>query len=147
MLKFCSRWQTENIHAFSPKMQATQDFLDHASAYMSRTVWAGECRSWYKNHSTDPHALALWPGSSLHYIEAISEVRYDDWNISYKGNRFAWLGNGFSQTESDPTADWAYYIRDSDDGPYLSRGRKREMETKSGSGDPERPFVKFGNIV
>lgn len=147
MLKLCSRWQTENIQAFSPKMQATQDFLDHTSAILSRTVWAGECRSWYKNHSTDPLALALWPGSSLHYIEAISKVRYEDWDIAYKGNRFAWLGNGFSQTESDPTCDWAYYIRNSDESPYLSKAKEREIETASGSRDPAKSIAGLGQLM
>ena len=26
----------------------------------------------------------------------------DDWEVKYNGNRFAWLGNGYSQTELDP---------------------------------------------
>lgn len=32
----------------------------------------------------------------------------EDYNVQYAGNRFAWLGNGYSQTELDQTADWAY---------------------------------------
>jgi hypothetical protein len=66
----------------------------------------------------------------------MKETRYDDWDVSrtlilvypnvqlltspqitYRGNRFAWLGNGYSQTELDPTCDLGYYIRFEDDSP------------------------------
>jgi hypothetical protein len=50
---------------------------------------------------------ALWPGSTLHYVEALIEIRWEDWDVEYSGNRFEWLGNGFSRTEGDGTADWA----------------------------------------
>ncbi|KAF8226820.1 FAD/NAD(P)-binding domain-containing protein [Tricholoma matsutake] len=132
MLKIANRWQTENIHSFSPKMEAVEDFIAHKDQFMKNTVWEQDCRSWYKNNSSGK-VDALWPGSSLHYMEAISEVRYDDWNIAYSGNRFAFLGNGFSQTESDDTADWAYYIRTHDDSPYLSRGKQMKIVNKSGT--------------
>ncbi|KAF8226831.1 FAD/NAD(P)-binding domain-containing protein [Tricholoma matsutake] len=132
ILKIANRWQTENIHSFSPKMEAVEDFIAHKDQFMKNTVWEQDCRSWYKNRRTGK-VEALWPGSALHYMEAISEVRYDDWNIAYSGNRFAFLGNGFSQTESDDTADWAYYIRSYDDSPYLSRGKQMKVVNRSGT--------------
>ena len=61
------------------------------------------------------------------------ELRLDDWDVNYNGNRFAWLGNGYSQTELDPTADWAYYIREKDDDEPISRGRKLQLINKSGT--------------
>ena len=130
MLKICDRWQTENIHSFHPKVEAVRDFHAHVDGYMPKTIWTQECRSWFKGNSLDGR-VSLWPGSTLHYIEAISDVRADDWNVRYKGNRFAWLGNGFSQVESDPAGDLAWYIRERDDGPYLSRGRQVEGRVKS----------------
>jgi hypothetical protein len=57
----------------------------------------------------------------------------EDFNVEYAGNRFAWLGNGYSQTELDDTADWAYYIREYDDGEWLSRGKRRRELTRSGT--------------
>ena len=113
-------------------MEAVEDFLEHAAQVIDKTVWVDKCRSWYKSAPTNPRAVNLWPGSGLHYIEAISEVRADDWNITYKGNRFEWLGNGFSQAELDPTCDLAYYVRETDDGPFLSRAKRRKILTKSG---------------
>src|SRR6516165_3900556 len=117
MLRFCDRWQTEHIHSFAPKAEAVDDFLKHAASIVRETVWADGCRSWYKQHTTDVENLLLWPGSGLHFIEALSELRAEDYDIVYKGNRFSWLGNGFSQAELDHTCDKAYYIREKDDGP------------------------------
>lgn len=68
----------------------------------------------------------------------MKELRADDWDIQYAGNRFAWLGNGFSQTEFDPTSDLACYIRDADDSPFASRGKRREVFSKSGSQAPRQ---------
>ena len=121
MLKFCDRWQTENIRSFAPKIEAVEDFLAYTKEFMKMTVWTDTCRSWYKKGTADDNALSLWPGSGLHFREALSDIRADDWNITYIGNRFSWLGNGFSQVESDRTCDLAYYIREHDDGPALSR--------------------------
>ncbi|KAF9006158.1 hypothetical protein BDQ17DRAFT_1389720 [Cyathus striatus] len=125
MLKLINRWQTENIHRFSPKAEAIEDFIAFKDQFMKDTVWAKDCRSW--------KITALWPGSTLHYLEALKEPRYDDWDIKYSGNRFAYLGNGSSQTEVDMTSDTAYYVRDHDDSPYLSRSKQRKVETKSGT--------------
>ncbi|OAL53149.1 FAD/NAD(P)-binding domain-containing protein [Pyrenochaeta sp. DS3sAY3a] len=119
MLKMIDRWQTENMHSFSPKEVAVQDFVDFTANFMIDTVWNQECRSWYKKGSASGRVSALWPGSTLHYLEAMSVVRADDWDIRYRGNRFTWLGIGFSQTEVNSTADLAYYIRNRDDSPYL----------------------------
>ena len=128
-----NRWQTENIHSFSPKQEAVQDFIEHKDAFMKNTVWQQECRSWYKSNSISGKVTALWPGSTLHYLEMIAEPRYEDWSFKYSGNRFAYLGNGFSQTEADSTADRSYYLRNEDDSPYLSRGKQRKIVSKSGT--------------
>jgi len=133
MLKMIDRWQTENIHSFSPKKEAVDDFVQHTNNYMKGTVWHQDCRSWYKKNSMTGRVTALWPGSTMHYLEALDQPRYDDWHIEYKGNRFAFLGNGFSQTEADYTADWAYYLRNEDESPYLSRGKRRRLFSNSGS--------------
>lgn len=53
------------------------------------------CR--YKNNETG-RVNAVWPGSSLHYIEAIKIPRYEDYEIEYLGpakkNQWAFLGMG-----------------------------------------------------
>ncbi|RDW61594.1 hypothetical protein BP5796_11486 [Coleophoma crateriformis] len=132
MLKLIDRYQTHNIASFAPRQEAVDDFISHKDDFMTRSVWADPCRSWYKNRPDGP-ITALWPGSTLHYIEAMTELRMEDWEVKYSGNRFAWLGNGYSQTELDDTADWAYYIREVDDDEPATRGGKRRKLTKSGT--------------
>ncbi|EJD40912.1 FAD/NAD(P)-binding domain-containing protein [Auricularia subglabra TFB-10046 SS5] len=129
ILACVDRWQTENIHSLTPRREAVDDFNDYTDWYMQRTVWSDECSSWYKKHSKNGRVTALWPGSTLHFIEAIRQPRWEDWDIRYRGNRFLWLGNGHSQTEVDEHADLAYYITDSDETEYNSRWKKREALT------------------
>jgi cation diffusion facilitator CzcD-associated flavoprotein CzcO len=132
MCQMIDRYQTTNIRTFAPKEEAVRDFVEYKEYFMARTVWADNCRSWYKQRADGP-VTALWPGSSLHYIECVKNARLDDFDVTYAGNRFAWFGNGYSQTELDDTADWSYYIRDHDDSPPLSTAGKRKLLTKSGT--------------
>ncbi|KAF2648441.1 monooxygenase [Lophiostoma macrostomum CBS 122681] len=143
ILRWCDRWQTENIQSFTPKHDAVEDFAEHTDLFMRDTIWKSGCRSWYKSNTIDGRVSALWPGSSLHYFEAMQYLRADDFEVVYKGNRFAWLGNGFSQTELDKTCDLAYYIRESDDSAFLSKGKQRQVLTKSGTvvQEPEPQLV------
>ncbi|KAK0661784.1 putative sterigmatocystin biosynthesis monooxygenase stcW [Lasiodiplodia hormozganensis] len=129
ILAFLDRFQTENIRSFAPKQQAVDDFNDHVDAFMARMVWSEDCRSWYKNHSVSGRVTGLWPGSMLHFREAIKEPRWDDWEIVYDGNRFAWLGNGFSQTEVDREGDVSWYISEKDDSEFASRRSRRQALT------------------
>ncbi|KAL2753527.1 hypothetical protein ACRALDRAFT_1035776 [Sodiomyces alcalophilus JCM 7366] len=133
MLRWCDRWQTDKIHSFTPRTDAIEEFAARTDLFMRDTIWASGCRSWYKAHTINGRVSALWPGSSLHYMEALAHLRHEDWHVRYKGNRFDYLGNGFSQTECDVTADQAFYIRDVDDSPYLSKGKMRKILTKSGT--------------
>jgi hypothetical protein len=133
ILKLINRFQTENIHSISPKMDAVNDFMEHKNNYMKRTVWEFECRSWYKNGSTTGKVTAVWTGSTLHYLDTLREPRYEDWNFKYIGNRFSYLGNGYSQVELDRTADWSYYLRDVDDSPFIGRAKERREFSRSGT--------------
>ncbi|RTE69662.1 hypothetical protein BHE90_015950 [Fusarium euwallaceae] len=130
MMKVISRFQVEGIHSFAPKKEAVDDFIEHKDKFMDKTVWAEACRSWYKADRPKAPITALWPGSSLHYAECVSDVRWDDMNVKYNGNRFSYLGNGYSQTELDPLADTAYYIRDVDNSPFQSKRKLREALTR-----------------
>lgn len=127
------RYQTENIRSFCPKTVAVDDFADHVQSFMQHTVWTEGCRSGFKNNTVSDRIPTLWPGSTLHCLEALRELRADDWDIRYHGNRFAWLGNGISQTEFDPTSDLGYSIRDHDDSAFSSRGLRREILSRSGT--------------
>lgn len=133
---FIDRYQTEPIHSMAPKRVACDDFKAHVASFMDKAVWTDRCRNSHNNHAIGGRVPTTWPGSTLHYLEALREPRADDWEIVYEGNRFSWLGIGVSQTEWDPTADLGYYIRQRDDGGWGSR-RKRTLErAKTGSLPP-----------
>ncbi|KAI1291545.1 hypothetical protein F5Y03DRAFT_376488 [Xylaria venustula] len=139
--RLIDQYQTTNIKMFVPKEEAVRDFIEYKDYFMKRTVWTDPCQSWYKNRG-DGRVTALWPGSTLHYVECMKKIRLDDFEVTYAGNRFAWLGNGYSQTELDETADWAYYIREKDDSSPLSTAGQRKLLTKSGTVQ-DRGLVKF----
>lgn len=133
---FIDRYQTEPIRTFAPKQAVCDEFKAHVASFMEKSVWTDECRNSHNNHSIRSRVPTTWPGSTLHYLEAIREPRFDDWDVEYTGNRFSWLGNGISQTEWDPTADLGYYIRQRDDGPWSSRFRRIRDANKHGSLPP-----------
>ncbi|KAI1818269.1 FAD/NAD(P)-binding domain-containing protein [Poronia punctata] len=139
--RMIDRYQTTNIKMFTPKEEAVRDFVEFKDQFMEKTVWTDDCHSWYKG--PEGEVRALWPGSSLHYMECMKDLRLDDFSVTYAGNRFAWLGNGYSRTEVDDTADWSYYIRENDDdSPPLTTAEKRKMLSKSGT-VKDRDMVKY----
>ncbi|KAF5661752.1 monooxygenase [Fusarium heterosporum] len=131
---FIDKYQTEpSIQSMKLKGEACADFKKYIAEVTNKMVWSDNCRH---SHNIKPNwgqPSITWPGSTLHYLEAIREPRFEDYDFGYSGNRFSWLGNGLSQTEWDPTADLAYYIRTEDDGRHLSRGARTKAISKSGS--------------
>ena len=70
---------------------------------MPRTAWSGGCRSWYKNGTADGPVIGLHPGSGRHFVDMLSRFRGEDWEYTHdnmRGNRFAYLGNGFSPRDA-----------------------------------------------
>ncbi|KAH0365395.1 flavin-binding monooxygenase, partial [Aureobasidium melanogenum] len=118
IVKFLSKFQKENIKSFDVRQEPVDDFNDYKDAYMEGTIWSEECKSWYKNGNAKGKIAALWPGSTLHYLETLAEPRYEDWKFTYDRaiKRFTYLGNGFSTSEKR-TGDLSYYIRNKDDSP------------------------------
>ncbi|KAK5944688.1 hypothetical protein PMZ80_001888 [Knufia obscura] len=112
-LQMIKKIQTEYICSIAPKQAITDLFNDHVQEWLRHTVWQDDCRSWYKNNETG-RVNAVWPGSSLHYIEAIKQPRYEDFEIEYLGpakkNPWAFMGMGFVRE----------LIEKSDVSPYIS---------------------------
>lgn len=42
----------------------------------------------------------LWPGSSLHYMQVLSEGRWEDYAWEYEETRYTYWGHGISWVES-----------------------------------------------
>ncbi|RDL40439.1 Monooxygenase [Venustampulla echinocandica] len=133
ILKLLDRYQTEPIHRLSPQPAAEADFSSHVATFMTKAVYSEGCRSGHKNHTINGRVPTLWPGSTLHYLQTMQDVRADDWDIRYSGNRFSFLGNGISQAECDPTSDLGYYLRDHDDSAPMTRRKRMDIIIRSGS--------------
>ncbi|KAI1617827.1 cyclohexanone monooxygenase [Exophiala viscosa] len=112
-LQLIKKIQSEYICSIAPKQDVTDAFNEHCQEWIRHTVWTEDCRSWYKNNETG-RVNAVWPGSSLHYIEAIKTPRYEDYEIEYLGpgkkNMWAFLGLGTVQA----------LVNKEDPSPYLN---------------------------
>ncbi|KAF9889894.1 hypothetical protein FE257_006766 [Aspergillus nanangensis] len=114
-----TRIQQQGIKSMEVTEEAVDDFIAFKDQYMKDMVWNQDCRSWYKGNTADGKIIALWPGSTLHYIDTLEQVRYEDFKVGYFGNRFGYLGNGMTKLESAGDADLGRYIRPHDDAPII----------------------------
>ena len=108
--------QEENIKAIAPSPGAVADYFEHVKEFMPLTTWSGGCSSWFKNHSKDGSVTAVHPGSRMHFFHMLRRFRGEDWEYLHdekmNGNRFGYLGNGFSTVELDPNQDSTWYLHE-----------------------------------
>ncbi|KAH7140399.1 hypothetical protein B0J13DRAFT_637933 [Dactylonectria estremocensis] len=111
IVEIIQKCQTEGIKAISPSRAAVQELSEHTQTFMPRTAWAGSCTSWFKNGTENGPVTALHPGSRIHFFHMLERFRGEDWEYVYasKGNRFSYLGNGFSTKELDGS-DSTWYL-------------------------------------
>ncbi|KAK0250718.1 hypothetical protein B0A54_08220 [Friedmanniomyces endolithicus] len=101
MFDVISKAQEENIKSFTPRLDLSLQFRQHADLFLQRTAWTSACRSWFKQGKQDGQA-AIYPGSRLHFLHLLERPRYEDFEMEYwDSNRFAFMGNGFDERESD----------------------------------------------
>ncbi|KAJ7349078.1 FAD/NAD-P-binding domain-containing protein [Mycena albidolilacea] len=108
-LRIIKKMQTENIKSMRIKDKAAADYNEHRELYVKRTAWIGKCSSWFRR-GTDVSPM-LFPGNRLLFIELLNNIRWEDWEYEYgyAGNRFGYLGNGFTQREKDGRDTTFYY--------------------------------------
>lgn len=114
--------QSQGIRTLSPTQQATEDFQAYCDAYFPRTVLKDNCRSWFNNGISGGRILANWPGSGLHANLVRREPRWEDWQYTYRttsGNRFAYLGNGWTRKDVLVGQDTSEKPDSVDMTPYL----------------------------
>ena len=115
MVSFISKLQRQKIHSFSVKPEVVKQLNQHHQKFLQRMVFSDPCRSWYKGGRADGKVIGIWPGSSLHYYETISEPRYEDWDYVYRNsNMWNYLGNGWTLLEAKDSEtkseDLAWYL-------------------------------------
>lgn len=113
LFQLIDKMQRENIKSFTPKAECVQDFYQHTHTLMKRLVWSSACRSWFKNGKQHGPVTAIWPGSRLHYFEALKTPRYEDFEIAYRTkNRYQFMGNGYTEEEMKPDGNPVWYFDD-----------------------------------
>ncbi|EXJ86699.1 hypothetical protein A1O3_03652 [Capronia epimyces CBS 606.96] len=81
-IQVIKKMQIENIRSLVPRQDVTDEFNAHVQEFVKASVWKDDCRSWYKNPDTGK-VFAIWPGSSLHYMQTIGTPRYEDYHVTY----------------------------------------------------------------
>ena len=93
------------------KREAVDDYNTWSQEFLKRTVWADECRSWYKNGKNSGHVTGVYPGSILHFKDCLENMGGEHFDIRYNSkNRFRFLGNGESVWDKHGMGDLAYYM-------------------------------------
>ncbi|PWY76999.1 FAD/NAD(P)-binding domain-containing protein [Aspergillus heteromorphus CBS 117.55] len=110
MLQWVKKMGREDIQSVVVKDSAIHMYNRYAQANLKHTVWSTGCQAWYNNGSV---VTAMYPGSVLHFKEAISTIRGEDFDIRYSNtvNPFAFLGNGELVWEREQGGDLAYYLK------------------------------------
>ncbi|KIX92951.1 uncharacterized protein Z520_11427 [Fonsecaea multimorphosa CBS 102226] len=118
-LQCCRKMQEEGIRAMEPRQGPTTQINQHLDAWHKKySVWAEECRSWYKDNKPDGRVY-IWPGSLLHHLKTLRSPRYEHYDLRYESdNVWAFLGNGRTDLEwehdNGRPVDLAPYIRNAD---------------------------------
>ncbi|KAG4281911.1 hypothetical protein FPRO06_10815 [Fusarium proliferatum] len=103
--------QTDQIRSLDVKQPIQDAFNDYVQEVHKDLVWTGSCQSWYKDRKSG-RVVAVWPGSSIHFMEMIASPRWEDFDIKYiNSNPFSFMGNGISQREAKGE-DLTYYLDD-----------------------------------
>ena len=92
----------QGIRTIVPSKAAADDFVQFCDAFYPRTVWSANCSSWYNGGRPGGRVHGLFPGSATLVNIVRREPRWEDFEYTYdngSGNRFAWLGNGWSKRE------------------------------------------------
>ncbi|KAH6711188.1 hypothetical protein BKA61DRAFT_556177 [Leptodontidium sp. MPI-SDFR-AT-0119] len=105
------KMQTEQIKSMSIKKHIQDAFNEYTQAVHKDLVWTGSCRSWYKDNKSNK-VTAVWPGSSIHFMDVVKIPRWEDYEIEYMNeNPFMFMGNGISAREANKE-DLTYYLNE-----------------------------------
>ncbi|KAF2844353.1 FAD/NAD(P)-binding domain-containing protein [Plenodomus tracheiphilus IPT5] len=111
IVKCIRKLQKEDIGSMEISSRAVRDWIRHVNGYSKRTVFMGDCKSWYKKNDRN---IGIWPGSTCHAIETLRSPRWEDFIYTFADdspshNRLGWLGNGMTDIEQKG-GDNSWYI-------------------------------------
>ncbi|KAK9424059.1 putative Flavin-binding monooxygenase [Seiridium unicorne] len=104
IVKCIRKLQKEDYTSMEVKKKRVSDWSEYCCSYFKTTVYTDYCKSWYKSQKGDGDRITgLWPGSTLHALEALRAPRWEDYHWespSDDANKLRWLGNGWSITHT-----------------------------------------------
>ncbi|KAM0276426.1 hypothetical protein ACHAQH_006778 [Verticillium albo-atrum] len=116
-VKMIRKLQKEDYATFEVRSELVTAFSQYIDEYFKKTVYTDDCSSWYRSYDKGDRIVGLWPGSSLHCLEALRAPRWEDYtfeSVEPKGNLLRWLGSGSSLTLSEGDPAWYLEPRDVD---------------------------------
>ncbi|KAF6228775.1 hypothetical protein HO173_011622 [Letharia columbiana] len=118
-MQCCVKIAEENLHSLEVCQSPTTQYLLHSYTWHNaKSVWAEDCRSWYKDNKPNGR-IQLWCGSMMHLLKTLRTPRWEDYRIKRRdANMWTFLGNGRIELEVEgekgKEVDWAPYIRNAD---------------------------------
>ncbi|KAL3465250.1 hypothetical protein BJX64DRAFT_297621 [Aspergillus heterothallicus] len=130
--KILRKASAQRIRTIVPSTAAVLEFRAYCESFFPTTVMAGGCSSWYNNQVKNGRIVAVWPGSGAHVNYIRREVRWEDFEYSYRnkqGNRFGYFGNGWTKRDVRAKVDGAETAaREEDFTYYLKHEAARGQE-------------------
>lgn len=110
IVKVIRKMQKDDYATIEPKPERVADFSKYVKAYFKNTVYMDDCSSWYRSDGgRGDRVVGLWPGSTLHAIEAFRSPRWEDFNyetVDPSKHSMYWLGNGWSTVQKSGDPSW-----------------------------------------
>jgi hypothetical protein len=111
IVKVIDKMQREGIISVTPKRRAVKHWIAHCNAFTERVAQGGPCVAWYK--SVKGVKAALWPGGRTHFMRALENPRFEDYDIRYtdEDDIYSYLANGYDvDYDGNPDADNEWYL-------------------------------------